>query len=432
MTAYYIILFGSFMIIVGKLALGKWFNPLTIYSFGWTFILWLYSLHLVNYHPMLKEAWLLIYTAWIMLYLGAFSVLLVRRIHPHDTPSGTALVDIYPGAKYEKYLRISIYILSGLSFIGILLQWLFLIGQFGSILDVITHGPKIYQMRVKGLLETEIPYLPSLYMIAICFAGFYLAIKRKLSLPVILPIVLAVIQSIGAMGRSGLLIAGALFISAYMIFPKKEVLTRSRRISLRNFLIIIVVLIVLIIVADYVRMARLMELGLKRYLSSNSYNRLANIPYFTPSMYIYMTGNPVVFSEYLKAGGEHVLPGWYSLAPIYHFLAKFGLIKYTSFYQRFYLTPVPLNTGSYLREIHADFGILGIIGFPYFLGALTTYLFTKKSKNLKACVFLAYLMVIVVFSVFYNAMQLGSWLITLIIAFFISKAIEKKITSTSH
>lgn len=429
MASFYVLLFGMIMILIAKLVFGKWFNPLSIYSFFWTFILWLYNLHLIKYYPVIDEAWIMIYAAWIMLYLGAISVFLARKISASWRQESNTRIDSEQYDNYEKYIRISIYGLSALSLIGILLQWLFLIKQFGGILNILTHGPKIYLLRVKGMLETEIPYLPSLYFIAMCFAGFYLALKKKLTIPIILPIILAIIQSVGAMGRSGLLISGILFISAYMVFPKKANLANSYRITLRNIIIVIVVLIILAIVADYVRIARFMELGLKRYFSSNSYNQLANIPYFTPSIYIYLSGNPVVFSEYLKAGGEHVFPGWYSLAPIYHFLGKFGLFKYATYYQKFYLTPIPLNTGTYLRELHADYGIWGILGFPFLLGALSAYLYLKNTKKLWEFVLLAYIFVIVIFSVFYNAMQLGSWLITLLLAIFICYIIDKKISS---
>jgi oligosaccharide repeat unit polymerase len=214
-----------------------------------------------------------------------------------------------------------------------------------------------------------------------------------------------------------------------MVYPKKNTAINSSRNTLRNIVIIIVVLIILVIVADYVRIARFMEIGLKRYYSSNSFNQLANIPYFTPSIYIYFSGNPVVFSEYLKAGGEQVFPGWYSLAPIYHFLGKFGLFKYVTFYQKFYFTPIPLNTGTYLRELHADYGIWGILGFPFLLGALSAYLSLKNTKRLWEFVLLVYIFVIIIFSVFYNAMQLGGWLITLIVAVFISNFIDIRIKS---
>lgn len=91
-----------------------------------------------------------------------------------------------------------------------------------------------------------------------------------------------------------------------------------------------------------------------------------------------------------------------------------------------------VNTGTYLREIHADFGIAGIFLIPYLLGLTITFLWFKfyKSPNLIILMFLVYLFIIIGFSFLVMVTRLNQWyfaqLFTIIYLFLFEKISGKK------
>jgi oligosaccharide repeat unit polymerase len=416
------------MIIIGRLILKSWINHLTLYSSIWTLVLWLYSLRLVAYYPIITEAWIMIFSAWFMLYIGTGCVLLINAINKNKTIERLQITGLKNENEdmllYIKYLKIAIIILSAVSFVGIIIQWLILIKHFGSIAGILVQGGKVYQLRVRDPSTTKIPYITSLYLVAINFAGIYAAMRRKFTIVIFIPFILAIIQSIGAMGRAGLLFSAVLFLSSYLIFSKTIAVKNHRKLSFKSIIITLAILAMLAITADYIKTLRFSEIWPRKYFGSKSFSKLQKLPFFTPSVYIYLSANPVVFSEYLKSGGENTYLGWYTFAPIYHLLAKVGLVKITSYYQKFYLTPVPSNTGTYLRELHADFKEVGVLLYPFLLGILCTYLYIKPIKKLWQVVTLSNLYVIVVLSYAYNAMFLGGWVLSFIVALVSSLTIQ--------
>ncbi len=425
MSTLYILVFGLCMVLIGRFLLKSWINHLTIYSFLWTSSIALYTLKYVRYYNIITEAWIFIFTAWIMIYLGSICVLTNRAIHTIDNPTDTRSNEDYN--VYLPIIKKILIIFTVLAFIGIMLEWLVLLHQFNSIASILTHGTKIYYLRVKGLLETKIPYLPSMYLVALFYGGLYTAIKRRITLLGILPLILSILQSIGAMGRSTLLISLVIYLTPIFIFQNPQRNASSSISKKRYFAISFIVFVCLTLTAEFVRVARLLELGIKRYfISSLIFDKLLHVPLLSPSIYIYSTGPLVTFSEYLKKGGDINMPGWYTFAPVYHFMSKLGLIKIDTYYQSFYLTPVPINTGTFLREFHTDFGLIGIIAIPFILSVLITHSGLQAKSRITSLVLYTYFMMIIIFSFSFNPMQLGSWLITLIINYALAFYLEKK------
>ena len=103
--------------------------------------------------------------------------------------------------------------------------------------------------------------------------------------------------------------------------------------------------------------------------------------------------------------------------PLYRILNKFQLIREPRFYQKGYLVPIWTNTGTYLREVHADFGYAGIFLFPFFLSLTLSYFWVKtySSFNLLYFLSLIYFLLIVFYSFLMNVTRLGNWLISYII-----------------
>ncbi|MCB9247183.1 MAG: O-antigen polysaccharide polymerase Wzy [Ignavibacteriales bacterium] len=69
------------------------------------------------------------------------------------------------------------------------------------------------------------------------------------------------------------------------------------------------------------------------------------------------------------------------------------------------------NTGTYIRELHADFGTTGVLLVPYLLGLIITWLWFKfhENKSLFTLVFLVYLYIIIGFTFLMMVTRLNQW-----------------------
>jgi hypothetical protein len=95
-----------------------------------------------------------------------------------------------------------------------------------------------------------------------------------------------------------------------------------------------------------------------------------------------------------------------------------------------YYTPVPMNTGTYLKNVHSDFGAAGILVFPYLLGASVTLLLIRVSSvpRLLGLTLLANLFVLVVFTFAFNFMLLGDWYIGLVVSALGAIVVDKRMS----
>ena len=430
MISFLIIVFGLFMILLGRLMLKNWFNHLILYSFIWTLVLGLYSLRLLKYRPIITEAWIFIFAAWIFLYLGTAVVLFInfnkeKRVISTES-SDWYNYDVNQPKNLIVILKILIIGLSIISLISIFSYMFVLLRTFGNIFLAMAQSFLWYHLRVRGEISQGIPYLTSLILVCCSFAGVYGGIKGRITLLSTIPLILAIIYSLISMGRAAILIAITLYITAYLqsyrYFNKAQIKNK-----VRYWLVPLLLVITLAMFgAEQVRSFRRITESYKKYGESKSMKILRNTPFLTPSVYFYLSGEPVVLSEYLQKDREHVIPGWYTFAPIYRILAKLGLVKKPPYVQPFYLTPVPMNTGTYLREIHADFGVWGIILIPFILGFICTSLFLNRTFRLTNMIIIAHLYVYIVMTFICNAFGLGNWLISFIVSLISARIIEIK------
>ena len=138
-----------------------------------------------------------------------------------------------------------------------------------------------------------------------------------------------------------------------------------------------------------------------------------------PHLYANIAAPPVLFSLYLESGGEGARFGENTFAPLYNALSRIKLCERVPPYQVFYNTPILTNTGTYLREIHDDFGILGIVLFPFILGFILTDCFFNMNENnfYKKIILLAHGYIIIFLSFDMLAMRWGEWAVSFFVSF---------------
>jgi oligosaccharide repeat unit polymerase len=132
---------------------------------------------------------------------------------------------------------------------------------------------------------------------------------------------------------------------------------------------------------------------------------------FSPSIYLYISSDAGVLSKYLEMDKEETRIGENSFRLFYDFLSRFDLVEKPAFFQRGYFIPMWTNTGTFIREIHADFGIIGVITIPFILGIILTRLWFSfiRTGNIYSLLFMVYLYLIIGFSFLVMVTRLNQW-----------------------
>jgi oligosaccharide repeat unit polymerase len=294
-----------------------------------------------------------------------------------------------------------------------------LIEKFGSITGVLLSGNFVYRLRVANKLSGMIPYLAAFGLPAVCLAGLYCGRIGQIKLLALLPLVAVIVEDIGAAGRAQMLFAGILFFSAYFLARAASDGEKSFHLIGRGkrLLQFVLVLAILLTAAEFVRSYRLTHE--RFYGMSTELSKLERQTFIiTPSIYLYLSSHPGVFNAYLQSDSEHPFPGSNTFAPLFRILSRFGIGEYVPYFQKFYNIPINTNTGTYLRELHADFGLAGILLAPYALGFLCTLVWfrIKRRPRLFSLAFLSHLYVIVGFSFWYQVTRVGHWFVSLLVA----------------
>jgi hypothetical protein len=107
-----------------------------------------------------------------------------------------------------------------------------------------------------------------------------------------------------------------------------------------------------------------------------TYERDSRATGFLFSLYWYIAAPLGAFAEYLKNSDHALTMGQSLFFPVYKWLARLHLVAPVT---KTVLTewvhiPYPANVYSYLRDIHEDFGFVGLAIVPYVLGSLSAVL----------------------------------------------------------
>lgn len=382
---------------------GRWLNPLSIYSILWGFCLFNYELRLIDYEVITFRAWAYIVVAWIALYLGACTAILVLGLEPTNK---TFFLNLDP-----QLLRKTIWWLCMISSVGLLSQLIAIQRIFGNpLVALLSNAGDIYGARTSNELS-GLGYASSFSFAGCSLAGVYTGIRGKLTFTAMLPIFLVILQLIAVMGRTGLGIAAVLFITAYVYTPGKARLLFSRWQRIAGLVLASG------LVAAFLLVSSIRHLDVNFAGITPAMDRVTEYVPFFPSIYTNFSATPVAFSVYLSSpsADKNGFIGMYTFAPFFRLLAKLGLSKGVPPYEENYYTPVPMNTCTYLKNIYSDFGPLGIVMFPYILGFAISGLIAvnRRRPALLYLVVLSNIFVLVTFAFAFDFMVLGDWYVSI-------------------
>ena len=404
-------------ITVGKIILGRWINHLSIYCVIWTVLICLYELKLLPYVDVSLKTWFYIGAAFLSFLLGIVTITSARsRFQNPSVFSKKFSINSSIFADGGKTVRYAVLIFSIISIYAGVQNWMILIKLFGSIPAVFLNANKVYVLNSQGGgVKGVVPFISVFGYVAVFFAGIYTAYRGRFSFLSFLPFVGVIIKQLAIEGRAGMLFALLEFLFTFILFRHllKEEPSRQFKFSKTNAIISFIILIAFFVAsASLVRLARG---GSESYMGANTgLNRYKKNIIITPTLYLYLSSDVGVLSKYFDSGGENTEFGQNTFLTVYHVLSKLGLLKRPSDYQRGYYIPMWTNTGTYIRELDADFGVSGAFLGPYLIGLLATWLWFKvfERKSLYAMIFLVYLYLIIGFSFLVMITRVSTWSIS--------------------
>ena len=404
---------------VGRLLCNRWFNPLSLYSGLWGFCLCSYELRLIQYEPVSNTAWVYILIAWIFLYLGGMTAWLAGHAKDQSPELSIDLIR----------LKKAIIWLSIIAGVGLVDQIRVVAHTFGNPLYAIfINAGDIYLGRVGGSLSW-VPYVGAISYAACCLSGAYTAKIGKPTLVGALPIILVALSNVFAMVRAGVVMAAFLFLVSFSYSPRQNSFKLERW---QRFFGMSVAVIIL--VGGFVFVSATRKLGVQFAGMTPAIDSVSEyIPVF-PSIYSNFSAPPVAFSMYLDSPAEtreNSPWGQYTFAPISHLFSKLGFSTEAGGEGRFeenYYTPVPMNTATYLKNVISDFGFSGAFIFPFFLGAVVTYLVLKLASHprLFHLMLLSNLFLVIAFSFVVNLMALGDWYISAAVSVLVALLVQPR------
>lgn len=352
----YLIMSVAELIVAGRIY-RRIVNPVSLYVVPWLLSVSLYELKLIKYLDLSLATWFVI----ILFQSIFFACCFVFKSNGKEKSWG------YCRSLDKTSMFWSIIVLSLFSSYAIIPNFVIFLKFYG--ISFLSKMNEIYQNRIDGTGPyNTIPYLGSFVYFCVVLTGIYFK-KFNFRLPLLLPLALALIDSIQGGGRFGLILTFLLFIIPYICVKNDEknaVRKRNLKKSLIRIVPLVSVLLVAFLIVTKVRSSWIEE---NEYMSDT----MKALVRFSPSIYkIYeYFSSPVgVLNVYLE--NPKFSFGTHSLSFFISILNKLGCNLPYNRYQEFYYIPIYTNVGSYIREIVQDYSFFA----PFLLFGFTV-LFSK-------------------------------------------------------
>lgn len=390
----------------------RWVNHISLYGVVWGVQIILFELRFINYPDLSVETVLFIFGAWAIFIISSLTI---RKFYSAGAVS-------QHGSVYRYNDNVIFALLIVLTFIGAAgtyQHWTKLIQLFGSVQNAIISGNLVYSITRTGGIPGAWPYVDSVSLAASLLGGYYVGSRGKYAFVGIIPFITELMEAVYAAGRANFIIAAVLWGTAFFLSQAKRKSTNRR--ALRRQLVFLTSIIAIFVFGmEFVRSFR----GVKESFTgeSQSLSRINTVGFITPSIYLYLSSDVAVLNKFLnydfEGKGENQIAGANTLSPIYRVLSKFDLTTYPPQSQKFYTVPVGTNTGTYLRELYADWGVGGTLLIVYILGVLCSVTFEayQRTKSLTLLAVLAHLYVLVFYTFAVQLTRLSPWIVSLIFA----------------
>lgn len=388
-----------------------------------------YHMKLIGYSNLSMETWYVISFSYLSIYLGAityFSAInsLKKEEFVQPVKQNSLPILLQKDGRISLYLTI---ILGVIGLVGAIQSWFVLVKIFGSIPGALLRLGALYQMRVNGELVGVWPYTSLFSYSAIFFAAVYSAVKSRITFISALPLLALIIKEIAMAGRAGILFGFAEygFTFLFTIFYLKDSSSKytfNKTKFISSVLIVLSLFIASVTLIKNLRAAPESFSGETRALKSLSENK-----FISPAIYLYTSGHIGVLNEFLEKDVENYRVGENTFQFVYNLLNKIGFTDRPETFQKPYRIPVWINTGTFIRELIADFGFPSTLLILFGLGFLLALNWNKffVYGNFNNLVILVFLMIIIFFSFLMMITRLANWYLTLIFLLLLVSSLTK-------
>lgn len=401
-------------------------NPSTIYVLMWIFMIFLYSLRIIDYGKLSKATYIGIIISFIGIAVGnCFAILLIANSFKSIKDNiECVLPDKSKLNKIYRYLCI-------MGIIGVIIAYIKVFSQI-SIIGFFTN-----QVTVKTILKRSIiaAYLSACAYVAIpigVILGKYYNYSYKY---IVTPYIISILYGLSFWSRFQMMISTIFLIFSYILIYIKQ---SNKKISI--FKIIRVGAVVFIGV--YIFMSWTIDMRVSEY--GKEYN--PNYMYGTnPKLYPFLMFISPIFSSfralqmtysYLVASLP-TLDYWISMQSqysfgevsfpyIYRLLDKLNIVEHTN------VGDVVLGGGlqlpSFIGYAYMDFGLFGIFIYSFLLASISTYMYVSyiKTNNVILIPYIVSMYSLVLMSVQTNMTSQTMFMIILLIIFVVNKSLGKR------
>lgn len=407
-------------VFLGKTIFNKFFNPISVYVLIWSGLVFFYELRLINYVELSTQTWFVIIGAYFSFLLGIFlGYFYLGKIEYSTEKSSSYLLDFIK--ENEKSLIYLSLLFTFIGLLGAIQHWMVLLSKFNTIPEIMINLSKVYKMRTSGEMEGVLPYVSVATYLAIFLVAILTAYKGKYSILAAIPFLTTVIKGIAMVGRQSILYGFLEFITLFIIcrYYFKNKISRNTKRNYTSLILNITFIFILIFSVILIRDFRGTDetfSGETRQLQS-----LKGSGVITPSIYLYLSGHLGVLNQYYEKGIEENRFGENTFQLVYNIVSKFNVTEPANIYQRAYYVPEWVNTGTYLRELDADFGTLGVFAVPFLIGFFIFFNWLKFFKYGRPInlVFLVHLFLIIWFSFLMIITRGANWFISIGLLLFI-------------
>ena len=397
---------------------GKIFNPLSLYAVIWYFMLTFYNLRLINYVNLSFETWNVIFLSFLALFLGILTYATAKNSLNNSSEKQITQKKELPiilrnDGKILFWLTI---VFGTIGLFSAIQTWFVVMNKYNSVIELLLHLGRIYQMRVSGELEGIIPYLSLFTFSAIFFSAIYSAYHKRIKLVSLYPLTALIIKQVALAGRASILLGFLEYVIAFIFMlyfmNDKKLLPNKKNIVIYFQALALILLFVFTIVA-----IKNLRGATENYTGATlTMKKFEDSPFLSPSIYLYLTGHVGVLNKFLEKDDEKSRIGENSLQFLYNLLSKFKVVEKPKGYQKGYYIPLWINTGTFIRELIADYSLPGTLVFLFLLGFLIMFTWHNFyfNNNIISLVVLVFLTLIIGMSFLQIVTRLANWVLSFI------------------
>lgn len=389
-------------------------SPFGVYGIFWWGLLSTTQMRIINYPAFSYTTLICFYLAYIS--MGAGVLLMLKKRRNVSVPLYNSADCCSINHKMLNFISKSNGCFILCSFLSVMFMWGLTIKYWGS-LHYIFKNAYLVRMTSIGIDGVQIVpvllnYISSIFKYSSLFTGSYLLFFKKSrwskKLFYIFPLFLAFIDDLRTFSRMGIIFALLIYGGALLIAISSKCI-RLRYGSVFKFVLLLSAVSLIILLPKIIRSNGFTVSELQQFTDIKIDNVILEA-FFT--LYSYATGAFAAFDSFIKSwNGTHTY-GAMCFLPIENILSRLltGESSGISLIYEFREIPFSTNIYTWLREIYTDFGFVGIVLFPFFIGIISQHCSNHKTGDKHVFVkyaILVYMYLLLIYSVIYFPFSQG-------------------------